>query len=54
MATTNVFCLASPPLARICLSRGFTTIWPPPQPVCEHGSGEVIRALSLQVPDSAR
>ncbi len=20
-------------------SRGFTTIWPPPQPVCEHGSG---------------
>ncbi|KDV50682.1 host specificity protein J [Escherichia coli O45:H2 str. 2010C-4211] len=39
MATTNAFCLASPPLARICLHGDLTTIWPPPQPVCEHGSG---------------
>ncbi len=23
----------------VSASRGFTTIWPPPQPVCEHGSG---------------
>lgn len=38
MATTNAFCLASPPLAHLP-SRGFTTIWPPPRPVCEHGSG---------------
>ncbi len=37
--TTNAFSLASPPLARICLHGGFATIWPPPQPVCEHGSG---------------
>ncbi len=26
-------------------SRGFTTIWPPPQPVCEHGSGSHSRPV---------
>ncbi|KDA76773.1 tail attachment domain protein [Escherichia coli 3-073-06_S3_C1] len=25
--------------------RGFTTIWPPPQPVCEHGSGSHSRPV---------
>ncbi|WP_407227231.1 NlpC/P60 family protein [Escherichia coli] len=26
-------------------TRGFTTIWPPPQPVCEHGSGSHSRPV---------
>nr|WP_137425897.1 tail assembly protein [Escherichia coli] len=49
MATTNAFCLASPPLARICL-HGDLQRFGRRLSLYVNTAAEAIRALSLQVP----
>ncbi len=45
MATTNAFCLASPPLARICLHGDLQRFGRRLGRVCEHGSGSHSRPV---------
>ncbi|EKK32784.1 bacteriophage lambda tail assembly I family protein, partial [Escherichia coli 96.0109] len=49
MATTNAFCLASPPLARICL-HGDLQRFGRRLSLYVNTAAEAIRALSLQMP----
>ena len=53
MATTNAFCLASPPLARICL-HGDLQRFGRRLSLYVNTAAEAIRALSLQVPGFRR
>ncbi|PZY80759.1 tail assembly protein, partial [Escherichia coli] len=53
MATTNAFCLASPPLARICL-HGDLQRFGRRLSLYVNTAAEAIRALSLQMPGFRR
>ena len=53
MATTNAFCLASPPLARICL-HGDLQRFGRRLSLYVNTAAEAIRALSMQVPGFRR
>ncbi|EHR8153158.1 tail assembly protein, partial [Escherichia coli] len=53
MATTNAFCLASPPLARICL-HGDLQRFGRRLSLYVNTAAEAIRALSLQLPGFRR